>query len=453
MEWEQRETESPGEKEVSSGGLFGVRLPEGVLARAAACAVELRRELHRWPETGNQEFKTAERIERELSELGIPWRRVLDTGIVGVIENRGGQASETAGADLSEGQDGRAAGCVALRADIDALPVQETLRLSFASERPGLMHACGHDVHTAVLLGTARALLLCRDLWRGAVTLIFQPAEETSGGALRMIRAGCLGGEKGSWAAPFFIPRADFVFGLHVKPELPGGTVGIRYGVVHAASDGFRISVRGQKAHGASPHQGIDALVAAAQVVMNLQTVVSRRWDPVDGAVVSIGKIRGGTAPNVLADLVELEGTLRCLPGGRSAGSGKEAPALRALLRDRVEEAARSAAAAAGGQAEVNWDSGYAALVNGNAGCRLVQEAAWEALGKEQVRLLDRPSMGVEDFAYYLQERPGAFFFLGSGFPGRENPGLHSGEFHVNEECISAGIAVEGALVLRLLGL
>lgn len=369
-------------------------------------AVALRHDLHRWPELGNEEYKTSERILSELKKLEIGTERMLSTGVVGGLKKNQGKKT------------------VAIRADMDALPVLETVAIPFASERKGIMHACGHDVHTAVLLGTARVLSKIKDEINGNVKFIFQPAEETIGGAKRMIEKGCLE------------PKTDFILGLHVKPDLPAGAIGIKYGKVHASSDMFRIIVKGKHSHGANPELGIDSVAAASQIVTGIQSIVSRNISPLNPAVITVGSIHGGTAVNLIADTVVLEGTIRALDH-----------CSREHLKNRLKEMTQWTAKAYGAKAEVRFKKGYPVLINDN----LVVETLKSAADCEKVIELKEPTMGVEDFAFFLEKVPGAFFFLGSGYKGRENDGIHSGGFEVDEKCIGVGIRFEVLSVLKLL--
>lgn len=381
-----------------------------LVREAGKRAVVLRQDFHRWPELGNEEYRTAERILSELAGLGIETKRMLATGIVGSLKKN--QEKKT----------------VALRADMDALPVAEEVNLPFSSERKGIMHACGHDVHMAVLLGTAMVLSRIKDKINGNVKFIFQPAEETTGGAMRMIRRGCME------------PKTDFILGLHVKPDLPAGTIGIKYGKVHASSDMFQITVRGKHSHGAYPELGIDSVAAAAQIVTGVQSIVARNISPLNSAVITIGSIHGGTAVNLIADTVVMEGTIRALDH-----SGRE------FIKSRLKEMGQQTARAYGAKAEVKFKKGYPVLMNDNLVVEMIKNVAICETAVEKVVELKEPTMGVEDFSYYLEKAPGAFFFLGSGFKGRENEGIHSGGFEVDEKCIRVGIQMEVMSVLKLL--
>ncbi len=381
-----------------------------LIYKAEKWAIGLRQDFHRWPELGNEEYHTSERVLSELSSLGIETERLLPTGILGTIRKRPEKRT------------------VALRADLDALPVQEVVNLPFTSERKGIMHACGHDVHTAVLLGTAMVLSEIQDEINGNVKFIFQPAEETTGGAKRMIRKGCLE------------PKTDYILGLHVKPDLPAGTIGIKYGKVHAASDMFKITVKGKHSHGAYPEMGIDSIAAASQIVTGIQSIVSRNISPLNSAVITVGSIHGGTAVNLISDSVVLEGTLRSLD-----------PWSRDLLKERLKEMAQFTAKAYGARAEVKYKKGYPVLMNDNLVVEAVKNTAICDTSIEKVVEIKEPTMGVEDFSYYLEKVPGAFFFLGSGYKGRENEGIHSGGFEVDEKCIGIGIQLFVMAVMKLL--
>ena len=381
-----------------------------LILRAETWAVGLRQEFHRWPELGNEEFRTSERVLSGLQSLGIEAEQLLPTGIMGSSKKKSGKKT------------------VALRADMDALPIQETVSLPFSSERKGIMHACGHDVHTAVLLGTAMVISEIQDDINGNVKYIFQPAEETTGGAKRMIRKGCLE------------PETDYILGLHVKPDLPAGTIGVKYGKVHASSDMFKITIIGKNSHGAYPEMGIDSIVAASQIVTGIQSIVSRNISPLNSAVITVGGLHGGAAVNLISDTVILEGTIRSLDH-----------LSRSFLKERLTEMARYTAKAYGAKAEVKFKKGYPVLINDNLIVETVKNTAICDTSIEKVIELKEPTMGVEDFAYYLERVPGAFFFLGSGYKGRENKGLHTGGFEVDEKCIGYGIQLFVMAVLKLL--
>jgi amidohydrolase len=369
--------------------------------------VDIRRDLHRHPELGLAEHRTGARVRSHLDELGIAHLDGLaGTGVLGTLAGRDG---------------GRV---VALRADLDGLPLQDAKQVPYRSTIPGRMHACGHDVHTAILLGAARLLTDRRQAGAlpGSVKLLFQPAEETVGGARRLIAEGVLND-----------PPVDAIFGLHVDPALDVGRVGIRYGQRNAASDLLTLTVHGRSAHGAYPAGGVDAIVVAAQVITALQTVVSRNVDARDSAVVTLGTIEGGTQGNIVASRVRLTGTVRTLD-----------PTTRSLVLRRVRETAEGVAAGLGAQAEVAIEPSYDPLVNDDAMVDLVRASAARLLGEENVVVVPKPSLGAEDFAFYLARVPGAFYSLGvrNAAAGIVHP-IHHELFDVDESCLALGAALQ----------
>lgn len=334
--------------------------------------VEFRRDLHMHPELSFEEERTPRKVAAYLESLGLEVRTgVGGRGVVGVLE--GARPGRT----------------VALRADFDALPIQEENDVPYASQVPGVMHACGHDIHTATLLGVAKALSEVRDRIAGRVVFIHQFAEEKSpGGAKPMIDDGCLDG-------------ADVVFGAHVWSNLPLGTVGVKAGNAMAAADSFEIEIQGRGGHGAMPHETVDPIVVASQLVLALQQVVSRRVDPLEPAVVTVGSLHAGNAFNVIPDTALLKGTVRTFDEG-----------VRHDIEEAIARIAEGTCLAAGASAEVCYRRGYPAVRNHPAEIEVVARLAREALGDDAVVPM-APIMGGEDFAYYLQERPGAFFFVG----------------------------------------
>lgn len=385
----------------------GIGRPEEILAAAhdiLPWMIEIRRDLHRHPELGLEEHRTAARVREALREIGVEHRGVAGTGVVGLIP--GGSGGPV----------------VALRADLDALPLADTKEVSYRSQEPGKTHACGHDVHTAILLGAARMLAGIDGGLPGAVKLIFQPAEETVGGARLLIDAGVLDD-----------PAVTAIFGLHVDPGLPTGRFGLHYGQRNASSDNVRLVVEGRSGHGAYPATGTDAIVVAAQVITALQTVVSRNLNATDSAVVSFGTVRGGTQGNILADRVELIGTVRNLE-----------QRVRERVLKRVRETAEGVAEALGGRAVVEIEPSYEALVNHDEMVEVVRASAAALAGDDNVEVFARPNMGVEDFGYYLTRVPGAFFSLGvrNEAEGIIHP-VHDARFDVDERCMAYGAAVQ----------
>ena len=375
--------------------IMSVELNDALVART----VELRRTIHRRPELGFEEEATAQLVERELDAHGIEHRRVARTGVVGRIE--GGRAGRT----------------VALRADMDALPLTEQSGVPFASEVDGKMHACGHDAHTAMLLGAAAVLQSERAQLAGNVVLLFQPAEEGPGGALPMIEAGALDD-----------PAVEAAAMLHVDSRLEVGTVGVTPGPVNASTDELYIIVRGVGGHGAYPHTSVDALPAAAAVVLALQNVVAREVDPLQSAVVSVGTIAGGYRNNIIADEIKMSGTLRAYDAE-----------VRAALETRVRRIVNGIAAAYGATASVELVRGYPPVINDDS----LAQGFSEYLRTHCDLKVERqaPTMGGEDFAYFAQRVPGLLVRLGvcSEEAGAVHP-IHSPLFRLDERALRYGV-------------
>lgn len=378
--------------------------------------VSVRRDLHQHPELAFQEVRTASIVADRLTELGYEVQTgVGKTGVVGVLE--GGRPS------------GRSF-TLLLRFDMDALPIHEAVDTPFKSQYDGKMHACGHDAHTSIGLGVAELMARHRDLWGGVAKFIFQPAEEIVGGALAMIRDGVLEN-----------PKPDRVLSMHVWATEEVGTIGMTDGPTMAASGAYRIAVRGRGAHGASPHLGADPVVAAAHIVTALQTIVSRNVDPLDQGVVTVGSIHGGTAPNIIPDLVEMQGTVRAFRDE-----------VMQLLRERIRQIAESVAMALGVEANVTFsEAGTPATVNDPAMAQIVRETATELFGAERVRS-DHRTMGAEDCAFFLQAAPGAYVFVGAGnkAKGMIEP-HHSPRFQIDEDVLPISVALLTASAIRML--
>ncbi len=377
--------------------------------------VKIRRFIHMNPELGNREVETARLIAAKLRPLGFEVRTaVAKTGIVAVL--RGGQAGPA----------------VAIRADMDALPVQETTGLPYKSLNPGVMHACGHDVHSAIVLGTALVLHEIKDSIKGTVTFLFQPAEEGApegeeGGADLMVREGALDN-----------PPAAAVFGFHVWPEATG-RVFIAPGNVTAAADSFSIAVKGKSAHGARPQEGLDAIVIAAEIVTALQTVVSRATDPTDPAVLTVGTIAGGSRRNIIADRVTLEGTIRTL----SEANRKKVPQL-------IESIVKNITEIYGAGYEYEYKPGNPAVFNNPELTSAMTPTLVRLLGKDKV-VEWKPQMIAEDFAFLARKAPGLYFFLGVRGPGQPATPLHSPSFSPDENAIPLGVRILTHLVLDAL--
>lgn len=381
--------------------------------------IAIRRKLHAYPELGTKEVKTDAIITEYLTRWGIDFQfPVADTGIVAAVQGK-------MGAKCSWKQP-----VVALRADIDALPLQEDKNRPYCSLHDGVMHACGHDAHTAIALGVAHFLKEHEAEWGGVVKFFFQPAEETCGGAERMVEAGCMEN-----------PHVDYVIGLHMMPSLEYGEVELRYNDLNAASDELTILLHGKSSHCSHPEQGIDAIVMAAAVIQNLQTVVSRSLPPLQNAVLSIGTIEGGSAENIIADKVVLQGTLRTTDNE-----------LRRHLKDRIREIVEETSRAYGGQGELLIRPGYDALINDNEIVDVVKEAAARRLDLAHIHFKEHPSLGVEDFSFFLNKASGAFYHLGCACreKGITAP-LHSRDFDIDERALSLGFELQTSIIGRLL--
>jgi amidohydrolase len=360
--------------------------------------ITLRRDLHQHPELSGGEARTADAVMAALQQLGLSPRRTGGHGVV---------------ADIP----GRSAGpLVALRADLDALPIQEETGLPFASTVAGVMHACGHDGHTSMLLGAARLLVEGPVLPVG-VRLLFQPAEENASGARALIDAGELDG-------------VGLVFGGHIDRRYPTGELIINPGAMNASTDQFRIRIVGQGGHGARPHEAVDAVVVGSHLVTALQTIVSRETDPGDPAVVTIGSFHAGSAANVIAGTAELTGTLRSLK-----------PETRQHLRDALARMAAGIGALHRAAVTVTFETGTPPLVNTPEMAALAAAAAADVVGTERVVGLKSTNMGGEDFAFYLERVPGGFIRFGAGRPDETAYPAHSSRFDFDEAALSVGAA------------
>ena len=369
--------------------------------------VALRRDIHREPELGFDTERTAEKVLAALDGLPLDVETgVAENGIVATLEGEG---------------DGRT---VALRADIDALPIQEETGLPFASEIEGRMHACGHDGHTGMLVGAAHALSGMRDRLSGTVKFVFQPAEEGGGGGKVMVDEGV-------------VEEVSSIFALHLWPGLPFGKVATKAGPIMAAADAFEMEITGTGGHGAMPHLAADAVVIAAQVVTALQTVVSREVDPVEPAVLTVGEIGAGTAFNIIPERARLGGTVRTLNQD-----------LRERMPGRIEALASGVAKGMRGDANLDYTFSYPVTVNDEGAAGYALGVAEDLFGAQSVQELPNPSMTAEDFSFYLEKVPGAFIWLGVG---EDVSGLHTPQFAFDEEILPRGSALLAALALESL--
>lgn len=375
--------------------------------------VNLRHALHQIPELCYQEYKTAAAVRAELDRLGISH---ID-GVTGAPTATIAWLGDTSKP------------CIALRADIDALPILEATGLAYASTHEGAMHACGHDGHTATLLGTASLLKSMEKSLPVCVKFMWQPAEEGGAGAQRLVAAGALDGRLG--------PKVNAVFGLHGWPGLPVGLVATKPGVLLAATDNFIARFIGKGSHAAFPHMGRDPIVAAAEATLNLQQFVSREIDPTDSAVITIGIFNAGTAVNVIPDVATIEGTARTLTA-----------ATRMQIAASIQRRCAGIAAACGCDLGFSWVEGYPATVNDPAMSDYVATVARTALGPDRFLPVGRPAMGGEDFAYYLERVPGCFFLVGVQPPGVDAyPSLHSDRFDFTDAAMAVGMRMFVELV------
>ena len=377
--------------------------------------VSLRRHLHRHPELSGEEHATSEMVQEKLREHDIPFTAgYAGTGVLGVVEGGG------------------PGGTVALRADMDALPIEEKNDHSFISKVDGVMHACGHDAHTAMLVGAGWLLNDVRDELPGRVLLLFQPAEENSpaGGARQMMKDGV-----------FREHHPDAIFAQHVSPELPVGQVGVRRGAMTGASDRFRVTIQGEGGHASKPHQTTDAIVVANQIINSLQTVVSRDVDPLRSAVLTIGKIRAGTRYNAIAEKATLEGTIRTF-----------GPQTKETVKERFHSIVRGVAEAMEAEAQIRYWDGYPATVNTPEWAARVRKTAQDLLGTDATPEID-PSLGGEDFGRFLLEYPGAYFRLGTASSNStERKRLHDSRFDIDERALHIGTELIARLAVDALG-
>lgn len=376
--------------------------------------VEMRRDFHKNPELSQYEFRTQKKIQEYLNAWGIENYPCAQTGVVGII--RGKNEGKTVG----------------LRGDIDALPINEKNNQPYCSVNPGVMHACGHDGHTAILLGVGKImkeLSQTENSFNGNVKLFFQPAEETIGGGDRMVKESCMEN-----------PTVDYVLGLHVMPYIDAGKVELKYGKLNASTDSIKIELKGKSAHGAYPDKGIDAIVIAGNVITSLQTIVSRNISPLNSIVISLGKITGGVKDNVIADEVTITGTLRALDDE-----------TRNYAKQRIYDVVKNTAAAYGGEGTVEFYDGYQALINNDEVVDVIKENAEKILGKENIVYKEFPSLGAEDFSYFSDVAKGAFFHLGCGdsIKGINSP-IHTEKFDIDEKCLKIGVLLQVNNILSL---
>lgn len=378
--------------------------------------VRVRRHIHRNPEISFNEHDTTEYIIQELNSIGIPVERPLKTGCVGVLEGK-------------NSEDGPV---IALRADIDALSMNEEgeHKKDFLSERPGAAHCCGHDAHTANLLGAARLAAEFKEHIHGRVLFIFQPGEEKLPGGGRLL---CESG---------FLQKmgVEAIYGLHMSPQFEPGTIAVKSGPLMARPDEFEIELIGQAGHAASPHLSVDPIVMAAELITRFQSVISRNVDPTEPAVLTVGKVEAGSTYNVIPEKAYLIGTVR---------SFNRKTAM--LIRDRMEQITKSVSEGAGGSYKFAFNEGYPAVINDETLTSIVQRTAGMLLGEDAVIELDKPIMAGEDFAFYQEHFPGAFFFLGSGSDEAGSTwSWHHPKYNIDEKSFLTGAPLMAALAMGL---
>lgn len=376
--------------------------------------VKIRRHIHENPELSQHEKETSALVCMVLDEYGISYQRgIAGYGVV---------------ARIGHGQK-----AVGIRADMDALPISENTGLPYASKVEGVMHACGHDMHTAILLGTAMLLKELEpelDANDSAVKFFFQPAEETIGGAKQLIEAGCMEN-----------PKVDKVIALHIDPNYKTGTVVLKYGPMNAATQEFEITVNGKSGHGAHPEVGIDAIVMASNIVTSLQTISSRFNAPTTPVIVNIGKFQAGEAANVVAGTAQLKGTMRALE-----------PGIMEANKNNLTRIVDGICSAYGGSADIYWhDDGYPALINKDSVCALVEDVARELYGDEAIAIMPEPSLGADDFAYFAMAADSCYFNIGVTPENEDSYPLHNEHLAPSEDAMKVGIAIEVASVLRML--
>jgi len=367
--------------------------------------ISIRHHLHAHPELSYQEFETSAFIQQQLRDFGIPFTVMAETGVVGVIEGK------------NPGKK-----VIALRADIDALPIQEENDVPYKSTRPGVMHACGHDVHTTCLLGAAKILNELKNEWEGTVKLIFQPGEERNpGGASLLIKEGVL------TKAP--IPQA--IYGLHVHPQLAIGQLSFRGGQVMASADEIYITIKGKGGHAAAPHLTADTILIASQLIVSLQQIISRNRNPLNPSVLSICSIQGGHTTNVIPSEVKLMGTFRALD-----------EEWRFKAHELIRQQATGLVHAMGGELDLHIDVGYPSVYNNEALNKVARKLAEDFAGKEQVETTE-VRMGAEDFGYYTQHIPGCFYRLGvMNVEKGITSGVHTPTFNIDESAIETGMGM-----------
>ena len=375
--------------------------------------LDIRRDLHMHPELSEHEERTSELIQAELDALHVPYcSNIAGHGIYATITGK----SNSYG--------------IGIRADMDALPIEEQVNSAFKSVNPGVMHACGHDIHTSILLGTAQILSEIKDVLPASVRLIFQPSEETIGGARQMIDEGCLEN-----------PPVPYTIGLHVEPYVECGKIELIQGFMNAASCEFEVTVTGESCHGAHPDKGIDSLLPACNMVTSIQSIITRRLDPADTCLITVGRFNSGTKNNIISGETTFSGIIRTLNLTN-----------RSFIKAEIKKMCDSIAASYGASCKITFADSYPSLENNNDMFNIIQKETEKVLGPENVITHSKPSLGADDFAYFCHTSKGLYYNIGSGRKDEEQVyPLHSEFFNPDEECIKTGILTEVISVLKLM--
>lgn len=380
--------------------------------------VAIRRDFHQHPEVSEEEVRTMGKISEYLTAWGIPHETEIGGhGVVAVVEGKAPAADQKYKV-------------VGLRGDIDALPIQEAVDWEFKSVNDGVMHACGHDMHAAMLLGSAKIFKALENEFNGTIKFFFQPAEETVGGADQMIKDGCMEN-----------PTVDAVLAFHIAPYLPTGTIEICRGKMNAATCDLIVEVEGVSCHGAHPEGGVDAIVVASNIVTALQSIISRNLSPTNPGIITIGQFHSGTKDNIVAGIAELSGTIRALD-----------PVTMNTLKTRIKATCENIATAYGAKAKVTMIDGYPALINSVAVCDDMENLAADLFGRDMISFMEEPSLGADDFAFFTQMVDGAYMNLGTNSGKEEHvQNLHNEYLKPDEDSMKNGIAMEVLGALKLL--
>lgn len=372
--------------------------------------IHIRRYLHQYPELSGEEYETASFLMSKFEEMGVD-AKIIDTDVgPGVLAQLNGKSKTP---------------LIAFRADMDALPLVDKKLCPYSSKREGVVHACGHDFNTTVILGLVKVLVKFQNQMEGSVKFIFQPSEESAeGGASHILKAGVM-------------ENVDAIWAVHAFPDLPAGKIGVRYGAITSATDGFKITVKGKSGHSARPQLSVDAIHVATQIINGLYTIVYRRFDPRQPIVISVGVIHGGTAPNIVANKVEFEGTIRMFDQD-----------IRSKIPEVVSAFSRDIARSHNADCDMDWHFGPPPVINNDVLAMLTERASKEVLGEDSVAIINRPSMGAEDFSRFLWHAPGMLIRVGTGGEEYASYPLHNPMFDINEKAIGYSVKLLSRIAL-----